>query len=802
MDEPTTAHTDWEQVFRALGDMAMVLDRDRVVLAVNPATERATGLRQEEALGRPCHEVLRCTDPSPERCPHALLVGSGGAEAVEREVEVAGATYLVTVTPVRDAGGAVSRTLHVARDITAWKRSRDELRKKNRALGALGRCNHALVHARDENAFVREICDILVRWGGYRLAWVGYAGDDRTVRPVAHCGFEEGYLETLGINWDDTERGRGPTGTAIRTGRPVVCRNIHTDPDFLPWRPGALARGYASSIALPLRGGGRCLGALNLYAEEPDAFDTDETRLLQELADDLGYGIAALRTKAAHDAAQRALAQSEEKYRRLVETANDAIFLADAATGTIIDANRAAERLLGVARDEIVGMHQSELHPAEERERYSRIFREHVRTGQGINEEFWVQRRDGRRIPVQVSANTLRLGDREVLQGVFRDTSAIRRAEEQLRQAQKMEAAGILAGGIAHDFNNLLSPIVGYTELAMLHLPEDHPAHRGLAEVLAAATRAAALVRQILTFSRKGTADRRPLRLQPLVGETVKFLRSSIPASVQIRTHIDAGAGPVRCDPTEIQQILMNLCTNAYQAMGPAGGVLTIRMERAGTGAARAGPWVRLSVSDTGGGIAPDILDRIFEPYFSTKPKGEGTGLGLALVHGIVESYGGRTEVESEVGKGTTVTVLLPGAAPDAPAGEAPPDSDVVTGTGRILVVDDNEQVAAVTAGILEDLGYRVVTCSGGPRALALLRGDPGAFDLVLADQSMPEMPGLELAGRLLRIRPDLPVLLYTGYGDARLAAKARAAGVRGILAKPITRRDLARAVGEILARA
>ncbi len=795
MREPASADTDWRQVFYALGEMAMILDRDRAVLAVNPAMERATGLREGEALGRRCHEVLRCADSSPEHCPHAVLIRSGRPEPVEREVSIGGATVLVTAAPVLDAGGKIVQTIHIAKDITAWRRYREELRNKNRALAALGRCNQALVHAEDERAFVRDICDVLVHWGGYRLAWVGYRRDDRTVLPVAHCGFADGYLEKLRITWDDGERGRGPTGTAVRTGKTVVCRDIHTDPGFLPWRQEALARGYASSIALPLRGGGRCLGALNLYAVEPDAFDAEETRLLEELADDLGYGIAALRTRAAHEAAQRALAESEKKYRKLVETANDAIFLADAETGTILDANRAAERLLGRTRDEIIGTHQSSLHPPGERERYTRVFREHVETGEAVSEDVTVQRRDGRCVPVQVSANTLTLGDREVLQGIFRDVSALRKAEERLRQAQKMEAIGLLAGGIAHDFNNLLSPILGYTELALLRLPDDHPARQGLGKVLAAANRAKDLVRQILTFSRQETSEKRPLRLEPLVRETVQFLLSSIPASVELRTDLDPEAGPVLCDPTEIQQILMNLCTNAYQAVGPDGGVIEIRLAHPGGGP------VVLSVSDDGQGIAPDVIDRIFEPYFSTKPQGEGTGLGLALVHGIVENHGGRIEVGSELGRGTTVTVYLPAADAVDAVRQAGGDQDAATGTGRILVVDDDEQVAAVTAGILQELGYRVVARVDSLEAMALFRSDPGAFDLVVADQTMPDLSGLEMAKRLFEIRPDVPVLLYTGRVGAELERSARAAGIRGVLSKPLRRHDLATAVAGVLAR-
>ena len=667
----------------------------------------------------------------------------------------------------------------------------EELRRKNRALTALSQCNQALLRARDETTFINELCDILVRLGGYRFAWVGYRMDDadKTVRPVGHSGKEDGYLADLRISWADGPLGQGPTGTAIRTGEVVVCRNILSDPRYQPWRRQAKERGYASSIALPLRNDEGCFGALNLYAEAPDAFDDHETALLRELAEDLAYGITALRTR-------RHLVESEQRYRLLVETANDAILLADAASGRIIDANPAAEALLGVPRAEIIGMHQSEIHPPEERERYRKIFREHTEHGKVIAEDLVILRRDGRRVPGQVSANAFRLRGQRGGQGIFRDVSKIRQAQEQLRQAQKLEAIGTLAGGIAHDFNNLLTPILGYTELAMLRLPEDHPARQDLAEVRAAAGRAKELVRQILTFSRRGRPEPRPLLLQPLVKESVKFLRSSLPSSIEIQVEIDPDCGPVFCDPTEAQQVLLNLCTNAYHAMRQSGGVVEIHLTRV---VDARGAWACLTVCDTGVGIPAEMIDRIFEPYFSTKPQGEGTGLGLAVVHGIVSNYGGRIEVRSEQGMGTIMSVYLPEAKGQVVAAVAAAD-DAPRGSGRILLVDDDERVADVFNRMLEGLGYEVTVRLTSLSALQTFQAATERFDLVLTDYTLPEMTGLELAQRLREERPEIPILLCTGRESEALKQEAERIGVRAVLGKPVGRRELAVAVAAALA--
>ncbi len=386
-----------------------------------------------------------------------------GRQATRILISLLGLTFLLLVGAIIIQQIIKKRDLlisekHLGEEIIRRKKTEEELRRKNRALTALSECNQVLVRAKDESEFIHELCEILVQYGGFALAWVGYAIDDekKTVQPMAHYGFEDGDLQTLGITWSDSGRGLGPTGTAIRVGKPVVCRDIQTDPKFNPWRSEAMKRGYASSISLPINAYNNCIGTLNLYAVEPDAFDEDETKLLMDLAGDLGYGITTLRTQAAHEEGQEALAASEKKYRMLAETANDAIFLADTETGIILDANRAAEKLLCLPVQKIIGRHQTELHPVEEREHYSSIFQEHVDTGKAITEDIYVRNSNSNLIPVQVSANTFRLGDKNVIQGIFTDITEIKRTQKQLRQSQKMEAIGTLAGGIAHDFNNIL----------------------------------------------------------------------------------------------------------------------------------------------------------------------------------------------------------------------------------------------------------------------------------------------------------------------------------------------------------
>jgi len=398
--------------------------------------------------------------------------------------------------------------------------------------------------------------------------------------------------------------------------------------------------------------------------------------------------------------------------------------------------------------------------------------------------------------------------------GVHVDITSRKQAEEkekkletQLRQAQKMEAIGTLAGGIAHDFNNVLYAIIGYTELSMGAVPEGSKARSNLHEVLKAADRATDMIQQILTFSRKTEKEKKPTNVQSVLKEAVKLIRTSLPSTIEIRQDIDADCDPVMADPTQIHEIIMNLGTNSYHAMRDKGGVLgiTLRQEEIGSDDSKydldlhPGPYLKLIVEDTGHGIAGNVMGRIFDPYFTTKGVGEGTGMGLSVVHGIVKDHGGDIKVYSEPGKGTAFHVYLPVIETGTverkiiSAGPAP------TGTERILFVDDEETIVYMTQQILESLGYHVTPHTSSVEALEAFRARPDEFDLVITDMTMPNMTGAELAPRLLEIRSDIPIILCTGFSEIMDENKAKAIGIREYVMKPIVRDEIARKIRKVM---
>jgi signal transduction histidine kinase/CheY-like chemotaxis protein len=379
------------------------------------------------------------------------------------------------------------------------------------------------------------------------------------------------------------------------------------------------------------------------------------------------------------------------------------------------------------------------------------------------------------------------------------------RMEAQFLHSQKMEAIGALAGGIAHDFNNILAPIIGFAQLGLRRLPDDpESAQKYLDEILNAAERARDLVRQILAFSRKSDGERKPLAVQPIIKETAKLLKATLPADIEVAVDIDPDCSPSDIIPSQIHQVIMNLCTNAYHAMRETGGILTVALAEweGGTGDPPDPPpgrYLRVSVTDTGHGMDPETLRHIFEPYFTTKPDGEGTGMGMSVVYGIVKAHGGEITVHSRPGEGTTIHVFLPAAAPEArmPDGEASPE--LTGGAESILLVDDEVSVARVERTILEELGYDVVVESDAGQALERLRRAPDRFDLVVTDLSMPRMTGIRLAEKIRVLRPDLPVILCSGYRDGVGWEKDMSGENRWFLKKPVTVGDLARAVRQAL---
>ena len=386
------------------------------------------------------------------------------------------------------------------------------------------------------------------------------------------------------------------------------------------------------------------------------------------------------------------------------------------------------------------------------------------------------------------------------------ETEERQRAEEQLVRAQKMEAIGTLAGGIAHDFNNILAGIMGFTEMVMEDITPDGPEYRRLKLALKGAKRGRDLVKQILAFSRQSEQDKKPLTVSGVVEEGLKLLRPMLPSTIEIVSKSLTNDDRILADPVQMHQILMNLCTNAAHAMREKGGVLELRVSKTGftekdplpLSDMAPGEYVVLSVRDTGTGMTPEILDRIFDPFFTTKKQGEGTGLGLSVIHGIVQSHGGYVTVESEPGKGSTFHVYLPKIEEQA----LPEDREAPVATGgkeRILFVDDEDMLVELNEQRLTRLGYDVVVTTSSMDALDICRKDPDGFDLVITDYTMPNITGMDLATELLKVKPAIPIILCTGDSQPVSPERAQEAGIRAILIKPIGGQELAQAIRSVL---
>ncbi len=506
--------------------------------------------------------------------------------------------------------------------------------------------------------------------------------------------------------------------------------------------------------------------------------------------------------------AESELRQSEDRYRLLFDTILHGFLLVEAypenggesPSYRILEVNPAFETMSGLRREEWTGRLLDEAFPDMDGEWHDRLA-EVSESGRSLRFESYLPSLDRHLDIVAFRPRPERIAL------LFSDLTPGKRLEAQLRQAQKMESIGTLAGGIAHDFNNILFPIMGYAEMAREEVGNDSGPGAHIQEILRATGRARDLVNQILTFSRQTEQEIRPLQVQPILKEALHLLRASIPSSIEIRRHIDAQCGAVRGDPSQLHQIVMNLCTNAYHAMQPGGGRLGVGLEEVAISAADAdenldlspGRYVRLTVSDTGGGIPPADLERIFEPYFTTKEQGKGTGLGLAVVHGIARRSGGTVTVYSEVGKGATFHVFLPRIVSEA-AAVSGAEQPLPTGDERILVVDDEAPITGMLEQMLSRLGYAVTVRTDSREALNLFRKKPHRFDLVLTDMTMPGINGAQLTRALLELRPDLPVILCTGFSESVSEEEARAAGVRAYLMKPVVRSQLARAIREALA--
>ena len=546
--------------------------------------------------------------------------------------------------------------------------------------------------------------------------------------------------------------------------------------------------------------------AEKLLSEAPEKLalmsGTDVQKLVHELS---VYQIELEMQNEELRTSQERLEESRTEYAELYDSAPLGYLTFDTA-GLITRANLTACGLLGSERSRFVKKPFTLfVHPESQDTFYSHL-RKVLETTTRQTCQLVLKRNGGSLFDAQLESIAVQGNGQPVVNVIVTDITERTRLEAQLRQSHKMEALGTMAGGIAHDFNNILAAIIGFTELVASHMAKESRDQHHLRRVMEASVRGRELVRQLLTFSRNTEQEKRLLRVDSIIKESVKLLRASMPSTIGMTVKVTCEPCLILADPVQIQQILINLCTNASYAMREKGGSLGIELSDVSVSPSDANPYaiepglyVKLLVRDTGTGIPAHIKDSIFDPFFTTKAVGEGTGLGLSVVMGIVKQSGGYITMESELGKGSTFAVYFPKVTGELVADTAGGQETLPTGYERILFVDDEEALVEMGEEILAELGYDVTSRMNGREALALFRLDPSRFDLVISDQTMPELTGIDLAKEIMVIRPDMRVILCTGFSYLVDADGAKAAGIRAFLMKPLTKREIAKTIRKVL---
>ncbi len=646
----------------------------------------------------------------------------------------------------------------------------EQLRLIDRAVTVLTRSTEALVRASDEESLLADVCHIAVEVAGYRLAWIGYARADeqRSVLLVAQAGLASEYLQQLRLSWADNDMGRGPTGTAIRTGTPSVVRDTQSDPRFAPWREAAHAHQIRSVIALPLTIGDERIGALTIYADEPDAFDADAIRLLEDVARNLGYGIGALRTKAGHDRAVRALAESEERYRTLVEVSPDAVIVH--AHGTILFANAASAGAFGAFdAATLVGRSLLDLVHPSSRDTVAPCI---AAPSEGRTQhECQLMRLDGTPFQAEVVATSVAFHGLSARLLVVRDITQRVQVQEQLVQSAKLATLGEIAAGLVHELSQPLNIIRLTAEGALLFIERGKSTQEWQAQqfqlIADQSQRTAEIIDDIRIFSRRDNSPEQVFDAVAAVRAAIGVLGSQMrPDDIVLVADLPDRPLPVRGRRVQLEQVVMNLLSNAHHALkekrergAEAGWSGMVRVSAAVTGRE-----LRITVADNGPGIPAAVRSRVFEPFFTTKEAGRGTGLGLSVSFGIITAMGGRLEV-AEAGEGGACFVISLPLDADARPTAAPPPSPLPlppAADAHIMVVEDDVTAGETLARYLRELGYRITVCSSGSQAWERFAPDPA--DVVITDLRMPSGGGEQLVEKLRDFDPLLPIIIVTGH--------------------------------------
>ncbi len=486
--------------------------------------------------------------------------------------------------------------------------------------------------------------------------------------------------------------------------------------------------------------------------------------------------------------------EREQQYRIIMEASLQGMYQVD-VNNCITFANPAISELTGYSLSELNGLSIATLFPSRAIKATVDTNIAILKSGKAVVGENIMTRKDGSTIETYFSCVPVICENAEYAGfiGSILNITEYKKLEVQYRQSQKLEAIGQLAGGIAHDFNNILGAILGYAEMAERQLPESSPVREDVAEIVVAGQRAVELVKQILTFSRQENEKFKPVKVQNIVQEILKLLRASLPVTIHLEQMIDTSCKPILGDPTQLHQVLLNLCTNAKHALGDSKGSISVLLKQRETG------YLDIEVTDNGCGMDRQTMERIFDPFFTTKPKGQGTGLGLSVSYGIIKQHGGEINVESSPGKGTTFVISLPTVESEADWALAVEQKETPRGSEHIVLVDDEKNLIDIVERMLSSLGYTVTSFSDSQQALAWMQDHLADFDLLLTDMTMPIITGGDLTKKLLALRPELPIILCTGFSETLNKEQAIALGIREYLLKPVTKQQLASKLCQVL---
>ena len=748
-------------------DIIYTLNPQGVFTFVSPSWTLLLGHPVSEVVGKPFQKFVHPDDV--EACAVFL------EKVIETNQRQAGVEYRVqhidgswrwhtsSGTPLKDESGIAISYHGIARDITAHKQAEEALKESQQKMADI-------IDFLPDATFVIDKEGKVIAWNlameemtGIRAADMLGRGDYEYALPF--------YKERRPILID----------LVLKPRKDIETRYIKTQRKEMSMG----AEAHISSF------------------REREVYLFGKANILRDSKGNVVGAIESIRDITVRKQSEIALKYSEERFSKAFNLSPAPTTISTIDEGRFIDVNDSYLHMIGYAREEIIGRTSEELSIWFDLEHRRSLTRKLLDQGSFRGEAIYCRTKTGERRKLLMSAEIIGLKGKKFILAIFYDITEQEKLEAQLRQSQRMEAIGTLAGGIAHDFNNILGAVMGYTEMALGRSNVDDHLQRYLQHIFKASERARDLVKQILTFSRKSDEKLLPLRVSPIIKEVLKLLRATLPSTIKISEIIDSNPDTVLADPTQIHQILMNLCTNAACAIPEKKGEIKIslaseQIESDISSGLDSGMYLKLAVSDTGIGMDSGTMGRIFDPFFTTKKPGEGTGLGLSVVYGIVKSYGGTITVQSEAGKGSEFCVYLP-LFTKAENNEEKPKEAAAGGKERILFVDDEEPLVELGENLLASLGYDVVGKKNSLEALDLFSSCPEKFDLVVTDLTMPDMTGIDLAQKILRIKPGMPIILCTGFSETITPESIDSVGVKDLIMKPFQRRQIAESIRKTL---